>query len=144
MQRHRQRHRQSSRLTGKNTMKNLTVLPLILIGCSILLFTACQSERLSKNCGGKKPVEELTWLREIVQADTYQQYGWMKRFRFEGETYFISGSCCPFCNWVPEYYACDGTLVDFSGDQAQEVQAAWEDGSTSEYVFCGDDCDCRE
>lgn len=74
-------------------------------------------------CGGNDPSTELTWLRqEIVRLSTSASCNSISRSTYKEKTVFIFSNCAPNAFSIPFLYDCNGTKLDLSPGDYQELK----------------------
>jgi hypothetical protein len=119
--------------------------PLVVFLFSAVVF-ACSSDDDSESdcaegsdpiCGVCNPVENLDWLRDkIAEAKNagLGNYAAFSTATYENQTVFIQTNCCPFCDWVPLVWACDGQALDLTTLQSITNQKMiWHGGDCQPY-----------
>lgn len=87
---------------------------LLLIVCSAFLFS-CNEDENPAVCGVENPVEDLAWIKASIEefsSDGLSNYSYLSQARYQGETVFFFGSCCPFCNWALIVKDCQGNVLE--------------------------------
>ena len=90
----------------------------------LFLFCTCKKDPYANLCGGSDPIKNLAWLK--VRIDTLQKYpnsmSIITRFTYKKNTFFLQGSYCPNCNYLPVYYDCDGNNIDFTSELYENLR----------------------
>ena len=99
-------------------MKNFKSLLLILT--LIFVFSCEQDDPVANTaCGVKDPAENLPWLKTMIESwkvnSTIYEYMYVQQGTYSGETVFIVGNCCPFCDSYFPIYNCAGDEIISAG-----------------------------
>ena len=96
-----------------------------------LAIAACENcdpdEVVGPACSVENPVEELAWLRDEVRArlqepiNEYTQYQYIAQAEYQGETVFIYGNCCPYCNSFIPVFNCSGEKIGSLGYREEDI-----------------------
>ncbi|PCE64843.1 hypothetical protein [Sediminicola luteus] len=116
-------------------MKTNTLLFLFLL----CLFASCSGDVSDEICGGNDPINQLTWLAEIVKenADFGTDYTNIATATLNDKQVFIIDSCCPHCNTLPaKIFECDGTLLGMGNE------IDWETVTNRKTIYKGKDNVC--
>jgi hypothetical protein len=113
------------------------LIPMLLL----LTAAACHCDKNEpepiKVCGVVDPVENLAWLKAII--DDYKKdtngmltYQYVQQSTYEGNTVFIFGNCCPVCDFVPLIKDCEGNTVEISpGGELGPNTVIWKPENSS-------------
>lgn len=81
----------------------------------LCLLVSCREETDPKRaCSVDNPVEDLAWLASQIQeweSTNWREYAFVTQAKYENETVFIFGNCCPMCNTVIPVYNCSGERI---------------------------------
>lgn len=75
---------------------------------------SCGDEESNSICGVANPIEDLPWLKSMIQdieASDFGQYTYIQQAYYFGQPVFIVNNCCPFCLSIVPVYNCEGELV---------------------------------
>ena len=98
----------------------------------ILAFSCGKDDPVSKNaCDVKNPAEDLPWLKTIIQSweanGALLEYMYVQQGTYQGQTVFLPGSCCPFCDFFFPVYNCDGQEVTIeNGQHVTNLKTIWK------------------
>jgi len=87
------------------------------VAAIVVLTISCKDkDTLPTVCGVVDPVTELPWLKAKVEARAnekteFQKKQYLTQADYEGNWVFFFGICCPNCNYLIEFYDCDGNVV---------------------------------
>jgi len=104
------------------------LLPLLLL----FVVAACHCDKNepqpTQYCGVVNPVENLPWLKATIDdfennRSGFGVYQYVQQSTYQGNTVFIFGNCCPFCDSIFLVKDCEGHAVD--------ITAAAVDGPTT-------------
>ncbi|MBL0739723.1 hypothetical protein [Chryseolinea lacunae] len=109
-------------------------IALLLLG---LLAFACDNKKCDPSpageaCGVANPVENLVWLRDrITELKTNNaelaKYFYVQQSTYQGQTVFIFGNCCPFCDSIFLVRDCAGNTLDIaSGSVDGATTVIWK------------------
>lgn len=88
---------------------------------ALLCFSSC--EKASGLCGGNDPKNDLPWLKvEISRLTNQNQCYTISRSLHNMETVYIILNCEPNVNSVPLLYRCDGSLLNLSEAELNEIK----------------------
>jgi hypothetical protein len=98
-------------------MRRLLFLPIFLLtlACQEIEFTDGEQQALAKVCGVANPLEELPWLKEMMERHTTEricQLAGVVQGTYKKQivyTVIVSGAVCCTCGNV--VYNCDGEVV---------------------------------
>lgn len=92
----------------------------------IFFISSCNNDKDDINtksaCGVDNPIENLAWLKDMIQekgqnySDLYK-YMYIKQSTYNNEAVFIDANCCPECNSVFPVYNCSGEEIGVIGDE---------------------------
>lgn len=73
-------------------------------------------------CGTNNPIEELAWLKSVINEinlpdSLFAKYFYISQASYKGETIFIIDNCCPTCNTAIIIYDCEGEILGYLGDK---------------------------
>lgn len=111
-------------------MRNQKSILLILV--LILSFSCDKDDPVSTtSCGVKHPTEDLPWLKTMIEAweanSVYYKYMYVQQGTYLGQTVFLPGSCCPYCDYFFPVYNCDGEEVTIeSGKSVTDLKTIWK------------------
>ncbi|RYY06721.1 MAG: hypothetical protein EOP43_05470 [Sphingobacteriaceae bacterium] len=90
----------------------------------ICLFCTCKKDPYANLCGGSDPIKNLPWLK--AKIETLEQFpnsmSIITRFTYKKNTYFLQGSYCTNCNYLPAYYDCDGNDINYTSELYKDLQ----------------------
>lgn len=94
-------------------------------------------------CGVDNPIEDLPWLRSLVDEIKENEsdvapFFFIEIAEYNGETIFISNNCCPICGTVVPVYNCEGEFLSFLNDEITIT-----DIRNSRVIFKRDDFPCQ-
>ena len=102
---------------------------LLVLSLLTVFFLACKEENVIPFCEVNTPTEELPWLREFIvkleaSKDTleFNHTLYLKQYTYLNVPYFVQGSCCTDCFYVPTHFTCEGDTVNFLVD-VEDVEA---------------------
>jgi len=89
---------------------------LLLILTFIFAFSCEQDDTVvSTACGVNDPAENLPWLKTMIESwkvnSTIYEYMYVQQGTNSGQTVFIVGNCCPFCDTYFPIYNCAGEEI---------------------------------
>ena len=119
----------------------------IILFSTLIFFTisSCGNDDDAFNCNEANPIEDLAWLKEIVED--IKQSGQVDEFYISQATYkektvFIVGNCCAFCNSVLPVYNCVGERINILGCKEEFINFSILNSDTiiwnSENFICKD------
>ncbi|HEY5746271.1 MAG TPA: hypothetical protein VIU12_09365 [Chryseolinea sp.] len=92
-------------------------------------------------CGVVNPTENLPWLKAIIDdykkdLSGFTKYQYVLQSTYEGNTVFVFGDCCPFCNSMILVKDCEGNPVEAAaGDETGPTTVIWKpENSTCEFT----------
>jgi hypothetical protein len=110
-------------------MKNSKSILLILV--LTLIFSCQKDDSVSvAGCGVENPTEDLPWLKEMIESwnsDSLRPYMYVQQGTYLGQTVFLPGSCCPFCDFFFPVYNCKGETITLeNGQQVTNLKTIWK------------------
>lgn len=95
------------------------------------LLLSCDNDEGPTSCGVENPVEDLAWIKasiEDVNNTGLSEYSYLSQAKYQGETLFFFGSCCPFCNWALIVTDCQGNALegDIRLTDLSDVTVIWQ------------------
>ena len=119
----------------------------ILFFFMLLGLSACDQDatELRNTCNVENPVEDLPWLKtrieSYLQSDSsetdWSRYVYVAQTTYKGETIFLFLNCCPYCNYVPHAYSCQGNLIE---NDAIDWEMIWK--QDMEVIARGEQLEC--
>ncbi len=94
---------------------------------------SCVSDDMPVACE-VSAAEDLPWLAEKIRqiddaaSDFDRQYAYVNLGWYKSQRVVIFRNCCPFCNYIPQAYTCDGALlsdIEWTGDNAPTGEELW-------------------
>ncbi len=97
---------------------------LIMLSALLFVFTLVISCEKSRSlCGGNDPKNELSWLnQEISRLNALNKCYSISRSAYNKQTVFIISNCEANINSVPVLYNCDGTVMNLSDADYQNLK----------------------
>lgn len=90
-------------------------------------------------CGVVNPTENLQWLKdrinELKTNTEFSKYLYVQQSTYDGQTVFMFGSCCPFCNSTTLVRDCSGNTLDISSREVTDPFTVIWTGENSECMF---------
>ncbi len=112
----------------------------------IILLTGCRETTITPFCEVQKPAEELPWLRRLIldleaSTDTleFNRTLYLKQYTYQNVPYFVQGSCCTDCFYVPTHFTCEGDTISFSVDVGA-IEAYKEAFDAGKILWQGGNC----
>lgn len=110
----------------------INFLLILVLVCGF--FLSCSSDTNPVlPCGVIDPVKKLDWMKEVVNdiesSNVGRETAYILRGRYNGETVFVSESCCMYCYWVPVFYNCQGeqlTELNFNNIETSDWKVIWK------------------
>ena len=108
----------------KNILRFILPLSLAISSCE---YCDVIHPEESDDCSVDNPVEDLVWLcdeirdREQQPQSDLTQYFYIAQSKYEGETVFIYGNCCPTCNTIVPVLNCEGEQIGLLGHQEENI-----------------------
>jgi len=94
-------------------MKYFNRILLLLI---IVFSISCKDESHPVTCNVENPKEDLPWLKSMIQSwestSTIYTYMYVQQGTYNGQTVFLAGNCCPFCDSYFPVFNCAGDELD--------------------------------
>lgn len=105
----------------------------------IAFFFSCNENEGPVLCGAEDPVEDIAWIKAAIEeneSSELSEYLYLSQARYQGETVFFFGSCCPNCNWALIVQDCQGNQIEgtITFDDLSDREVIWQP-SNSECVF---------
>lgn len=102
-------------------------------------FFSCNENEEPVSCGVENPVEDIAWIKAAIEeysTNQNAQFSYLKQARYDGETVFFFGSCCPNCLWALIVKDCQGNVIegDIAFEDLTSQEVIWQP-SNSECVF---------
>ena len=89
---------------------------------SIMILAGCEKSA-SQLCGGTDPANDLPWLKqEITRLGTLTNCNSISRSTYKEQTVFIFSNCAPNVNSIPFLYDCDGSKLNLSPGDYQDLK----------------------
>lgn len=111
-------------------MKSLNYLSyLTLFSFCFLFLNSCEKPNFEKDCGGNNPLENLEWLKSMIENhDEFSNEGISYiRFIYNDELYIIRSYCgLTSLSFDPMFYTCKGKEVSFNKDELNELYEAMD------------------
>ena len=98
---------------------------------SSALFFSCNEDERPVVCGTANPLEDIAWIKSAIEeygSSELAEYSYLSQARYQGETVFFFGSCCPFCNWALIVRDCQGNQVEgtFNVGDLSDQEVIWK------------------
>jgi hypothetical protein len=108
-------------------MKNYTRILALVV--TFFAFSCEKDESLT--CGIANPAEKLPWLRTMIESweanSTIYPYMYVQQGTYLGQTVFIAGNCCPFCNAYFPVFNCEGEEINgISTQDLTKLTTIWQ------------------
>jgi hypothetical protein len=101
-------------------MRNYSKIILLVIA-SLITFSCEKDDKDSLTCNVANPAEELPWLKSIIHSweanSTIYTYMYVQQGTYLGNTVFLAGNCCPFCDSYFPVYNCAGEEITVTNIQ---------------------------
>jgi hypothetical protein len=106
--------------------RSLVLLPFFAVLMASCTYHTIET-RLSNTCSVGDPVNDLRWLREMIEsAAQWREHNWyIQQGTYQGETVFAFNLCCETCNYTVPVYNCSGQRI---------FDSLYEQGSSSPRV----------
>ncbi|CAN0602578.1 unnamed protein product [Ectocarpus sp. 12 AP-2014] len=94
-------------------------------------------------CGTENPIEDLPWLKTLVnelkeEQSEVAEFFFIEIAEYKGETIFISNNCCPICSTVIPIYDCNGDFLGFLNDEIKTNELR-----STQTIFNREDFPCQ-
>ena len=115
-------------------------LKITILYSILALSFACHDEEKSfEACGVVDPAQNLPWMKTMIDSweaqSTIYQYMYVQQGTYIGQTVFIAGNCCPFCDSYFPVFNCEGEeLEGINWENVNNVKTIWKP-LTSECTF---------
>jgi hypothetical protein len=121
----------------------------LLLFASLIFLTAfsCDKEEycepLADTCSVANPVKGLPWLQAEVQLreqnnSDISQYLYIMQAKYNQETVFIYGNCCPMCDTNVPVLNCEGEVLFYLGQDSTRDKKI----SNQKIIWKGKDFSC--
>lgn len=100
-------------------MKNLNSLLTLIIIFTLIIIGSCKKEESNSLCYVSNPIEELDWLK--IMINDFSDYDYIMKANYNGETVFYNGNCNPAANYVSTVYNCNGDAIGYTNDLWDEL-----------------------
>ena len=109
----------------------MTTKSYLLVLLSSFLLLGCNENDGPAVCGVENPMEDLAWIKSFIQENSgsaLAEYSYLTQARYQGQTVFFFGSCCPFCNWAFIVQDCQGNALegDIRMDDLEDQKIIWK------------------
>lgn len=86
---------------------------------------ACDKKEETNNadlvCNVSNPIQELNWLSEKINANQHDEYYFVVKALYNGETVFYSGNCNPAINYASILQNCEGERLGLTNEFQNEL-----------------------
>lgn len=86
--------------------------PFVIISCE-------KNESNNDSCNVSDPIEELTWLKSMI--NDLSDYHFIMSADYKGETVFYIPNCNPLASSILIFYNCDGDIIGTGNDISNEI-----------------------
>jgi hypothetical protein len=110
-------------------MRNYTNYLLIL---ALVLVFSCEEDDSDPiiACGIENPAENLPWLKAEIESfeefPEFYKYMYVQQGTYLGQTVFLVGNCCPFCDSYFPVYNCEGEEIMGAALAVTNLKTVWK------------------
>lgn len=104
-----------------------------MVALTTAFFISCEDS--NSTCDVENPAEELPWMKSMIEtwegSSTIYTYMYIQQGTYSGQTVFLAGNCCPFCDSYFPIFNCEGEeLEGINIQDIKNLKIIWKpDGS---------------